>query len=147
MAAIVVYEHWRPDTNQPFYVGSGSRQRAGAVNGARRSARYRTVLAELTAFGLKPEVRIISEHEDQFSGCAAEAERVRFWRDQGIELVNQHNRGVRILTREGRFRMRFSTGRPLLLGDRPLTKKEKQKRWYDKHRRKNSPSKSPQRPT
>ena len=126
--SVVLYEHWRPDIDQPFYVGSGSRQRAGARSGHRHSARYRAVLAELTILGLKPEVRIISQHQDEAAGCAAEAERIRFWREQGVELVNQHNRGIRRLSPEARDRMRLSPGRPLF-GDAPIPRIERVRQW------------------
>ena len=52
-----VYEHWRPDTNQCFYVGKGKKKRAWSLKS--RNRHHTSIVSKLTSLGLTVEVRII----------------------------------------------------------------------------------------
>jgi hypothetical protein len=81
-----VYEHWRPDTGLPFYVGKGSGNRSHTLDG--RNSYHRNVVRKLVKNGLNFEVRIIAKgltHEEAFD---LEIKRIAFWRSQGIRLTN-----------------------------------------------------------
>lgn len=88
MAAVCfVYEHWRPDRGECFYVGKGSRE------GRSRDFRNRTrwhhaVVAKLAKLGLKVEVRIFASGLTEREAYDAERARIAYWRERGAPLVN-----------------------------------------------------------
>jgi hypothetical protein len=92
MAAIYVYEHWRPDTDEPFYVGCGSGRRANRLRHL-RSARHIAVQEALSRLGYCVEVRLVRAGLTQEEGWALEVERIAFWRAAGVDLVNQTDGG------------------------------------------------------
>lgn len=69
-----VYEHWRPDLGQCFYVGKGSKKRSGRMQG--RSARHVAIQAELKAKGLGVEVRLIRSFKDEREAFDFETARI-----------------------------------------------------------------------
>jgi len=86
-----VYEHWRLDRDECFYVGKGHGSRAYSVKG--RNRHHLAICAKLNRIGSAMEVRIVScglNEEDAFS---LEKERIKFWRNVGVDLTNMTNGG------------------------------------------------------
>jgi hypothetical protein len=92
MATICVYEHWRPDTDEPFYVGCGSGRRANQTR-HHRTAYHKEVQETLARLGYCVEVRLVRAGLTQEEGWALEVERIAFWRAAGVDLVNQTDGG------------------------------------------------------
>jgi hypothetical protein len=88
MAAICVYEHWRPDTDEPFYVGCGSGRRANELH-RHRTVYHMAVQEALSRLGYCVEGRLVRAGLTQEEGWALEVERIAFWRAAGVDLVNQ----------------------------------------------------------
>lgn len=86
MSDFYVYEHWRPDTNQCFYVGKGIRQRARKM--LSRNKFHSAIQGKLKRNGLKVGVRIIRRGLTEDEAFALEMELIANWRAKGIELAN-----------------------------------------------------------
>lgn len=85
-----VYEHWRPDTDQCFWVGKGNGDRAHRL---KRNFHHGNVVAKLRSLGLKTEVRIVAVGLDEASALALEIERIAYWRSVGAPLTNYTDGG------------------------------------------------------
>jgi hypothetical protein len=81
-----VYEHWRPDKDQPFYVGKGRGGRANLM--ARRNQYHKAIQAKLHREGFAVEVKIIAVNLTEEEAFALEIERIAMWNEMGIELAN-----------------------------------------------------------
>lgn len=81
-----VYEHWRPDKGQCFYVGKGTKQRVGYV--WRRNPYHRAIVAKLSTLGMKAEVRIVGKGLSECDAHLLECERISYWRANGAKLAN-----------------------------------------------------------
>lgn len=81
-----VYEHVRPDTGLPFYVGKGHGRRAFDLKDRGRS--QRAVATKLTRLGLTVEVRIIFNRLDEDMAFTLEKSHIAYLRRRGIDLVN-----------------------------------------------------------
>lgn len=81
-----VYEHWRPDRDECFYVGKGRGRRANYMAG--RNGHHKAIQAKLSRLGTSVEVRIIAEGLDEEAAFAIEIERILFWRADGCDLAN-----------------------------------------------------------
>lgn len=101
-AEFYVYEHWRPDIDQCFYVGKGRGRRA--YNLRPRNPYYRAIKAKLKTEGLAIEIRIIAKEMAESSAFSLEVERIEYWRSVGVRLANLTNGGdgVSGLHAEGR---------------------------------------------
>ena len=86
-----VYEHWRSDTNQCFYVGKGQRRRAWDMK--LRGTVHRRTIAKLLKSGLVPEVRIVAEGMAESDAFALEVARIALYRGRGHKLANMTNGG------------------------------------------------------
>ena len=86
-----LYEHWRPDRNECFYVGMGSGQRAHHLK--IRNRWHKFIQGHLSSLGLCVEVRIIESGMTQQEAFEAEVARIAMWRADGAELVNQTRGG------------------------------------------------------
>lgn len=93
-----VYEHWRPDTGECFYVGKGHGRRA--YQRKSRNQHWRNIVAKLEAAGLTYDVRIVSVGLTEHEAFDAEARLISHWRESAA-LVNMTSGG------EG------ATGRPV----------------------------------
>lgn len=82
-----VYEHWRPDLDQPFWVGKGTGNRCRIFR-RRHNPHYAAVIDKLDASGLTPEVRIIADGLSDMDAFSLEIERISYWRGIGIRLCN-----------------------------------------------------------
>jgi len=87
-----VYEHWRPDTNQCFYVGKGQGRRAYALKKG-RNRYHKAISSKLEQNGLSVEVRIIAEGLPELLAFAIEICRIAIWRGEGVPLANIANGG------------------------------------------------------
>lgn len=85
-----VYEHWRLDKDECFYVGKGAGNRAYVKNG--RNAHWRNIVSKLERIGSAYEVRIVASGLTEKEAFQLEKERIVFWRDV-VDLANQTDGG------------------------------------------------------
>jgi hypothetical protein len=94
-----VYEHWRPDTNQCFYVGKGIRNKGKPSRafqmGKGRNRYHQSVVRKLKIRDQCVEVRIIFESTSEEEVYAKEIERIAYWRELGVRLTNLADGGGR----------------------------------------------------
>lgn len=90
-----VYEHWRPDKDECFYVGKGRGKRANAMYARNRYHKF--IQSKLSKMGLCVEVRIYKGQLTEEESFKIEIERISFWRSYGVDLVNLTDGG------EGQF--------------------------------------------
>lgn len=69
-----VYEHWRPDRGECFYVGKGKGGRANELR-HNRNRFHKFIQAKLSRLGTAVEVRIISDCLSESEAFALERER------------------------------------------------------------------------
>lgn len=81
-----VYEHWRSDTCEPFWVGKGSGGRANLK--ARRNKYHANIVAMLERDGFELVVKIIADDLTDEQAFALEIERIALWKALGIKLAN-----------------------------------------------------------
>lgn len=86
-----VYEHWRPDTDQCFHVGKGTRRRPWQASG--RNRRHKGIQTKLRKNGIEFEVRIIVDGLTDEQAKKLEMERIRYWRELGVDLANYTDGG------------------------------------------------------
>jgi hypothetical protein len=86
-----VYEHWRPDKEECFYVGKGRGIRAN--NMSRRNAHHKAIQAKLASIGMVVEVRLVASGVSQDEAFEIEVKRIKFWKEFGIKLANKSNGG------------------------------------------------------
>jgi NUMOD3 motif len=81
-----VYEHWRPDRDEPFYVGKGKGSRANTMKG--RNRHHLAIQAKLHRLGMAVEVRIIECNLTEENAFELEKQRIALWVSNGIDLAN-----------------------------------------------------------
>lgn len=113
-ADFYVYEHWRPDTNQCFYVGKGRGGRAHRRT--RRNKHWGNIVNKLGAFGLVHDVRILKTGLNGADAALLEIECIKFWKEVGTKLVNMTDGGEGALGRrlseaEKENLRKFNTGK------------------------------------
>lgn len=81
-----VYEHWRLDTNQCFYVGKGKEKRA--YDFSHRKAYHKHTLEYLKKNNIDIEVKIIYDNLFEYEALSKEVELIKFWTDKGVKLTN-----------------------------------------------------------
>ena len=81
-----VYEHWRLDKNEPFYVGMGRGRRARELYG--RNRHHKNVQAKLARLNLAVDIRFVAKGITRAASIALEIERIAYWRSLGIHLTN-----------------------------------------------------------
>jgi hypothetical protein len=86
-----VYEHWRPDRDECFYVGKGMGGRANKMRD--RNLHHRAIAKKLSTMGMAVEVRMVATGLDEETAFEIEMERIAFWRAAGIDLANKTNGG------------------------------------------------------
>ena len=82
-----VYEHWRPDRQECFYVGKGKGGRANELH-HNRNRFHKFIQAKLSHFGTAVEVRIVADGLSESEAFALECERIALWRADGADLAN-----------------------------------------------------------
>lgn len=111
-----VYEHWRSDTNQPFWVGKGHDRRAYKF---RRNQKYNNIVAKLSRLGMCVEVRMIEHGLPEHEAFALEIIRIAFWRSRGVDLTNLTDGG------EGTSGRKFTVEQRKKIGDAHRGKPER----------------------
>jgi hypothetical protein len=86
-----VYEHWRSDTDECFYVGKGRRGRAYYMN--LRHKHHLAVQEELRLSGSRVLVTIVAREMSEQDAYLLEQQRILHWRSVGHPLVNLTNGG------------------------------------------------------
>lgn len=115
MSKCYVYEHWRPDKNEPFYVGKGSGARAWQMK--KRNPHHANVVKKLASLGFCVEVKMVVGEMTAQQAYDAEIDRIAFWRAQGIKLTNQTAGGEGMLEPSDELRAHLSE----ILRARPRT--------------------------
>lgn len=85
-----VYEHWRLDKDECFYVGKGCRNRAYATH--RRGSHWDNIVNKLERIGSGYEVRLVKTGLTEKEAFSLERERIAFWRDI-VDLANKTDGG------------------------------------------------------
>lgn len=84
-----VYEHWRPDKNECFYVGKGRTGRGSRANNFHHRNKWHLAInAKLIRAGLSIEVRFVAERLSEDDAFHLEIERIAHWRSLGVMLSN-----------------------------------------------------------
>lgn len=92
MTPFCVYEHWRPDKQQCFYVGKGTPKRAHFLQ-RKENPRHLRIVEKLRRLGLRVEVKLIAVGLSEDAAFSLEIERIGFWRGAGVDLANLTNGG------------------------------------------------------
>ena len=82
-----VYEHWRPDRGECFYVGKGKGGRANELR-HNRNRFHKFIQAKLSRLGTAVEVRIVADGLSESDAFTLERERIALWRSDGADLAN-----------------------------------------------------------
>jgi hypothetical protein len=86
-----VYEHWRLDRDECFYVGKGKAGRAYSMKS--RNRHHQAICSKLNRTGSAMEVRIVASGLEEAAALELECERIAFWRNSGCDLTNLTNGG------------------------------------------------------
>jgi hypothetical protein len=81
-----VYEHWRPDRDECFYVGKGKGRRANNLDN--RNIFHKAIQGKLARLGMAVEVRMVQVGLSEGDAFALEIERIAFWRAARADLAN-----------------------------------------------------------
>jgi hypothetical protein len=81
-----VYEHWRSDTGQPFYVGKGFKKRAYQMT--MRNRHHMFAQDYLKRIGALIEVKIVAVYLTEREALDLEIELIEKWLTSGCKLVN-----------------------------------------------------------
>lgn len=84
-----VYEHWRLDKDECFYVGKGAGHRAYSK---KRNQHWKNIVSKLEREGFAWEVRIVASGLTEQEAFKIEIERIEFWSDK-VDLSNKTNGG------------------------------------------------------
>lgn len=83
-----VYEHWRTDTNQCFYVGKGYGKRAWDFR-RNRNEHFKNIVAKVVRTGFRVDVVLVKESLSESEAFDYETELVAYYRNNGVRLANQ----------------------------------------------------------
>lgn len=86
-----VYEHWRTDRNECFYVGKGQGKRAWKFDPGARGRAYLNLFKEIGR--AKIDVKLVFDGLDEQGSFDLEIERISHWRSLGIAIVNMTDGG------------------------------------------------------
>lgn len=86
-----VYEHWRLDRDECFYVGKGAGRRAYMMNG--RNRHHSAIQAKVSREGFGIEVKMVATGLSENEAFTIERERIQFWRNVGADLANMTDGG------------------------------------------------------
>lgn len=89
-----VYEHWRLDKDECFYVGKGKNNRAYTRSG--RNLHWKNIVSKLDRIGSGYEIRIVASGLTEEQAFALEKERVAFWINKS-DLCNKTDGGDGLL--------------------------------------------------
>ena len=86
-----VYEHWRLDRDECFYVGKGHGNRAFSMKN--RNKHHQAIVSKLNRIGSAFEVKIVASGLSEEEAFSLERNQIQFWRELGIDLTNITNGG------------------------------------------------------
>ena len=86
-----VYEHWRLDRDECFYVGKGRAGRAYSMKN--RNRHHQAIVAKLSRIGSAFEVKMVAAGLSEADAFALEIDRISFWREAGVDLTNMTDGG------------------------------------------------------
>lgn len=86
-----IYEHWRTDRNELFYVGKGKGRRAYRMS--YRSQWHNRIQEKLKSLGLSVEVRIVLTGLSCDEARDAEILHIKKCRESGFPIINMTNGG------------------------------------------------------
>ena len=92
MKKYYVYEHWRLDKDECFYVGKGSGNRAYDLT-SNRNQHFKNVIKYLRSLGMVAEIKIVASGLDEVLALDIEISQIKKRRLQGHRLVNQTDGG------------------------------------------------------
>jgi hypothetical protein len=81
-----VYEHWRMDREECFYVGKGKGRRA--YNLKHRTAFHKAIQEKVLRLGYAIEIKIVASGLTEQEAFDLERERIALWRADGADLSN-----------------------------------------------------------
>lgn len=81
-----VYEHWRPDKGECFYVGKGKDNRAYTMHP--RNSHHMNIQAKLARLDLVVEIKIVAHGLTQDEALRMEIDRIDLWECDGADLAN-----------------------------------------------------------
>ena len=81
-----VYEHWRMDRDECFYVGKGKGARGYKMSD--RNQHHRAIQAKVSRLGAGIEVRVVAGGLSEPAAFNLEKERIAFWLAAGADLAN-----------------------------------------------------------
>jgi hypothetical protein len=81
-----IYEHWRSDTGQCFYVGKGKNNRAYDLY--HRKAYHKNTINYLLSNGFSVDVKIIDSELSEEESLLKEIELIAKWKSAGVKLAN-----------------------------------------------------------
>lgn len=87
MTNCFVYEHWRLDRDECFYVGMG-RVKSRPYDMKKRNRHHKAIVAKAFREGFAVEVRIVATGLTWEEAATLEKDRILFWRNAGIDLAN-----------------------------------------------------------
>jgi hypothetical protein len=87
-----VYEHWRPDRDECFYVGKGRGRRANDMRRSRNRF-HKFIQDKLSRMDMCVEVRLVADGLQEHEAFALEVKRIAFWRSSGADLANMTDGG------------------------------------------------------
>lgn len=128
-----VYEHWRLDKDECFYVGKGSGKRAYTING--RNQHWKNIVDKLERTGFAWEIRIVKSGLSEEESFNLEIERIGFWKNK-VDLTNKTGGGLghRNPSQETIKKLRHGkVGKPIF--DSITLKKNTLKLWNNKEYR------------
>ena len=85
-ANFYVYEHWRMDRDECFYVGKGHGTRAYRMQG--RNGHHKAIVAKMHRIGSSVEVRIVADGLTEQEAFNLEINKIAFWIENGVDLAN-----------------------------------------------------------
>lgn len=104
-----VYEHWRPDLGQCFYVGRGPASRANNLHPRNRNKHHGRVVQKLHGLGLCVEVRIFAGGLSFTEANAIEITRIAHYRKLGHPLTNQTDGGEGLINPSAETREKMAS--------------------------------------
>jgi hypothetical protein len=107
-ATFYVYEHWRLDRDECFYVGKGKGGRAYKMRDRNRF--HTAIVQKVQRDGFGIEEKIVASGLTEIEAFSLEKERIVFWRASGADLANSTNGGDGVsglkMSEESRLKMR-----------------------------------------
>lgn len=100
-----VYEHWRLDKDECFYVGKGSNSRAYKRSG--RNSHWTNIVNKLERIGSGYEVRLVATGLSEPEAFELERERISFWKDI-VDLANMSDGGEGLANPSEDVRLKIS---------------------------------------